>query len=120
MIRAVLLAALVLGSLALFVALPLGALWVAGRVQGATDNLGAAVSAGFVAFLLAVPVFILALGRINSAYQRARLARGLEDTGSFPLETTLVITASLTAVGFAIWFFGFSGAEPLPSVGTGD
>ena len=46
------------------------------------------------------------------------MARGLEDTGTFPLEVTLTLTALVAVVGGAIWFFGFSGSSPIP-VGIG-
>ena len=65
-------------------------------------------------FPISVVLVVLALGRLNNAYRRGRVARGLDDVGTFVLEVVVVCTAAVVIVSFAIWFFLFAGAAPLP------
>lgn len=102
------------GSLALWVGIPLGWLWVAGRVQGATGNLGAALGAAFFGFIVSVAAMIGVLSALSRAYRRSRVARGLEDTGNFALEVVMVTSAGVAVVAFTAWFLLFAGASPIP------
>ena len=108
------LAALVVAALGLWVGIPVGWLWVGSQVQVATDNLGAAIAVMFFGAILSAAGVVFLLAHLTRSYQRARVARGREDTGSFPLEVTLVCTAGLALAVFAVWFLGFSGAQPFP------
>jgi hypothetical protein len=108
------LALLVLAALAMWLAVPVAWLYVGSRVQEATDNLGAGLGAALAGSIASIVAMALLLGAITRRYQAARVRRGLEDTGGFPLEVTLVCTATTAAVVFAVWFFGFSGAQPIP------
>ena len=108
-----LLAIMVVGSVVLWVGLPLGWLWVASRIQAAS-SLGTALAVAMFGFPLSVLGVVVVLGRLNDAYRRGRLARGLEDIGTFALEVVVVVTAAVVIVGFTIWFFLFAGAAPLP------
>jgi hypothetical protein len=66
---------------------------------------------GFVATVfLAVPV----LGWLSRRHAEARAARGLDDLGRAALEGVMVVSATIAAVVFAIWFFFLAGAEPIP------
>lgn len=109
-----LLALLTSASLVMWVGIPLLWLWIGSLIQGATDNVGAAIGAMFFGVLASIGAMVPILGALTRAYQRSRVARGLEDTGAFPLEVTLVCTAGIAMVGFTIWFFGFSGSAPVP------
>jgi hypothetical protein len=42
------------------------------------------------------------------------VARGQADPGHFVLEAVLVVSATVSLVGFVVWFFFIAGAEPLP------
>jgi hypothetical protein len=83
-------------------------------VQGATGSLGAAIAVILVGFvvtvLLAVPVLAWLAGR----HAEARAARGLDDLGRAALEGVMVVSATIAAVLFAIWFLFLAGAEPVP------
>lgn len=109
-----LLALLVLTSLAMWVGVPLLWLYLGSLIQDATGNLGAAVGAMLFGSILSIVAMAMLMGAITRAYQRVRVRRGLDDTGSFPLEVTLVCTAIVAGGGFVIWFFGFAGAQPIP------
>ena len=102
------------GSLGLWVGAPVLWLWIGGRVQGATGSLGVAIAVillGFIATVfLAVPVLAWLAGR----HAEARAARGLDDLGRAALEGVMVVSATIAALVFAIWFFFVAGAEPIP------
>ena len=111
---AFLLAMMFAGSLGLWVGVPLLWFWVGGQVQGATGSVGAAagvVLLGLVASIVAVAPLLSWLAHKHAA---AREARGLEDYGWAPLEGVLTVSAIIAVVLFVLWFFVFSGAEPLP------
>lgn len=109
----VLLALLVFASFGLWVGVPLAWLWIGSQVQAATDNVGAAIGAMLFGVTVTLALLIPLLGSLTRAYQRSRVARGLEDTGTFPLEVTLVCTAVVAALAVAVWFL-FQGGAPLP------
>lgn len=102
------------GSVGLWVGLPVLWLWIAGHVQGATGSLGAAVAAALIGFIASVIASVPVLHWIARKHADARAARGLEDLGWVPLEGVMVVSAVLALIAFAVWFFLFSGAEPVP------
>jgi len=102
------------GSLGLWVGVPVLWLWVAGRVQGATGSLGAAVGVALLGVVVSIVVAVPLLHRIARAHNSAREARGLENLGWAPLEGVMVVSAVLALVAFGVWFFLLSGAEPIP------
>ena len=114
MIAGLLLVALVVACVGLWIGVPLAWLWIGSQVQGATDNVGAAIGVMIPGFTVSVIGLMAILGALNRGYQRARVARGHEDTGSFPLETTLVCTAMLSFIAFVVWFIVFNDSAPLP------
>ena len=109
-----LLALMFAGSLALWFAVPVLWLFVAGRVQGATGSLGAAVAVALVGIVLSVLLAVRLLSWLAHKHAAAREARGLEDYGWAPLEGVIVVSTVIAIAGFGVWFFVFSGAEPLP------
>jgi hypothetical protein len=116
---AVLLVAIMLaGSLVLWVGIPLAWLWIGSQVQDATDSLGAAVAAMLVGVVVSIVLWLPVLSWLSDRYRRERVARGLDDTGNFALEVTMVLSAGIALVGFIGWFLLFSGATPLPFVGS--
>jgi hypothetical protein len=110
-----LLALMFAASLALWLVVPLLSLFVAGRVHGATGSLGVAVLAGFATLAVSVWVGIRVLNWLAHRHAAAREARGLEDYGWAPLEGVLATSTVIALVGFCVWFFLFSGAEPFPA-----
>ena len=111
---ALLVAIMIMGSAVLWLGLPVGWLYVASIVQAETDSLGAGLAVAMFGFPVSVVLVVMGLGRLNDAYRRGRVARGLDDVGTFALEVVVVSTAAVVIVGFVIWFFIFSGAAPLP------
>ena len=114
MIAGLLLVLLVVACVGLWIGVPIAWLWIGSQVQGATDNVGAAIGVMIPGFTVSVILLMAVLGAITRAYQRARVARGRDDTGNFPLETTLVGTAMLSLVALVVWFLAFNDQAPLP------
>jgi hypothetical protein len=110
----VVLAMLLVGGLVMWIGIPLGWLWIGSQIEGATHSLGAAVGAMFVGVVVSIAAVVPVLGWLTRTYRGLRVARGLEDTGDFVLEVVIVTTAGIAVVAFAIWFFAFSGASPIP------
>jgi hypothetical protein len=113
-----LVAIMLAGSLILWVGIPLAWLWIGSQVQDATDSLGAAVAAMLVGVVVSIVLWLPVLSWLSDRYRRERVARGLDDTGNFALEVTMVLSAGIALVGFIGWFLLFSGATPLPFVGS--
>jgi hypothetical protein len=109
-----LLALMFLGSVCLWVGVPLGWLWVGGRVQGATGSLGAAFGVALVGVIVSIALLVPVLGRLNGKLLDEREARGVPPQGRTPLESVMIVSASLALVAFAAWFLLFAGAEPVP------
>jgi hypothetical protein len=103
-----------LASLGLWVGAPVLWLWIGGRVQGATGSVGAAIAVVLVGFVVTVLLFVPVLLWLSRRHAEARAARGLDDLGRAALEGVLVVSATIAAVLFAIWFLFFAGAEPIP------
>jgi hypothetical protein len=113
------LAIMFLGSLGLWVGVPLGCLYLGSRVQDATDSVGVAIIA--MAFGLVAGIFAIVplLGYLNRKHMEVRAARGLDTYGQAPLEGVLVVSAAVALAAFVVWFFFFSGSAPIPIPGDG-
>jgi small-conductance mechanosensitive channel len=103
-----------LGSLGLWVVMPVFWLWVGGRVQGATQSLGAAVAVVLIGVVVSIGVAIPLLSWLNRKSIEARESRGLPERGRTPLESVMIVSATLALIGFGVWFILFAGAEPVP------
>jgi hypothetical protein len=103
-----------IGSLGLWVGTPLLWLWIGSQIQGMTDSLGAALGAMFVGVPLTVMLVASLLAKLSDVYRYNCRARGMGDPGHLVLEGVLVVSAGVTLTGFAVWFFFFAGASPVP------
>jgi hypothetical protein len=103
-----------LGSLGLWIGTPLLWLWIGSQIQAATASLGSALAAMFVGVIVTIALLAMVLARLSEIYRSNCLARGQRDPGHFVLEAVLVVSAGFTLVAFAIWFFLFAGASPIP------
>jgi hypothetical protein len=105
---------MIIGSLVLWLGTPLLWLWIGSQIQASTSSLGAAIGATFLGAVLTIVLVAAVLARLSNVYRANCVARGMSDPGHFVLEMVLVVSAGLSIVGFAVWFFFLSGAEPLP------
>ena len=93
---AVWLALLALGGLAMWTAVPLAWLWIGSQVDSRILTV--------IGAILTMFGWALLLAAVNRRYQRARARRGLDDTGSFPLEVTLVLSAFAAAAALVAFY----------------
>ena len=107
------------GSLVLWVGMPLLALFVGSRVQSATDSIGVAMLAMAGVVIGSLVMLVPFLGWLNRKHMEIRVARGRQDLGSAALEGVVVVSATIAVVAFAIWFFFFAGSSPIPFQGSG-
>ena len=125
LIRGGLVLSIFLGSLALWLAVPLGCLWFLSRVT--KDALATGFGAVFLC-PLAMLVFGLGLGKLHGLYlwasgahpaQRAPAWRqSLSGDRRSPsprsvLEVCLILSLAIAVVGITVWFF-FAARNPLP------
>src|SRR5438445_8048306 len=103
-----------IGSLVLWVGTPLLWLWVGSQIQGATSSLGAALGAMFIGVVATIAAVSSVLVWLSNIYRANCCARGMDDPGHLVLEGVLVVSAGVALAGFAIWFFFFAGASPVP------
>ena len=111
---ALMLAIMFVGSLVLWVGVPLAALYVGSQVQAATDSLGTAMLAMVAVVIGSLTMLIPFLGWLNRKHAEVRVARGRQDLGPAALEGVMVVSAAVALLAFGIWFFFLSGASPLP------
>jgi uncharacterized membrane protein YbhN (UPF0104 family) len=112
-VSALLVALMLLGCLALFIAVPLGWLWIGSQIQGSA-SLGTALAVTMVGIITTILVIAAVLSWLNRKHAELRESRNLPSTRGGALEPILVTSAGIAAIGFAIWFFGFSGSSPVP------
>ncbi len=103
-----------LGSLGLWLGTPLMWLWIGSQVQGATSSLSGALAVMFGGVLASIVLLAVVLAKLSEVYRANCRARGRHDPGHNVLESVLVVSAGLTLVAFAVWFFLFAGASPVP------
>ena len=90
------LALLALGGMVLCAGVPL--LWLYLASQADSAALGVLGATATIAAMFGL------LGAVNRRHQASRVRRGFDDTGTFPLEVTLVLSVSAAGVGLAVLF----------------
>ncbi len=103
---------MLIGCLCLWVGVPLGWLWIGSQVQS-TSSLGTALMVTMVGIVLSIVVLVLVLSWLNRRHAELNERRD-RPVRSSALEVMLVSSAGLALVAFAVWFFLFAGASPLP------
>ena len=91
-------------------------LWVGAQVQAETGSVGLALFAMMVGMLVSVTMLVSVLGWLGRKHLELLELRGREIGETTPLEQVLVGSAAVAVIGFAVWFFGFSGSAPLPGL----
>ena len=130
-VKAALIAVMAVGSIALWLGVPIGWLWIGSQWQSDSQSSGfgpyMVVLAGII---LSVVVLAKCLAMINRVYGRVagevptmhvrlpwhRSMRGDEDSRyqRNVLDVVMVISVSVAVLAMTIWFFFFAGS-PLPS-----
>lgn len=109
-----LLSIMFIGSLVMWIGVPLMWLWIGSQIQGATGSVGAAIGAMLVGVVVTIGAIVPVLGWLNRKHCELRESRGLESYGATALEAVLVLSAGAGVILFAIWFFLFAGTSPIP------
>lgn len=102
------------GSVVMWVGVPLGWLYVGSIVKTESDSLSLAILVMMAGALASIALLVKLLNRLNEAYQANAEARLGERPHVSPLEPVLVVSAGCAIVVFSIWFFIFAGASPAP------
>jgi uncharacterized membrane protein YbhN (UPF0104 family) len=108
-----LVAMMFLGSLVLWVGVPVAWLWIGSRLQNGT-SLATATGVMMIGMLLSVALLLAALGSLSRRHTELQERRGVPESETTALELVLVSSAVIGVVGFFVWFFGFSGSSPIP------
>ena len=103
-----------IGSLVLWIGMPLAWLWIGSQIQGATASLGAALGVMFIGVVITIALLATLLSKLSNVYRANCQARGHGDPGHVVLEGVLVVSAGFTLAAFIVWFFLFAGASPVP------
>jgi heme/copper-type cytochrome/quinol oxidase subunit 2 len=101
------------GSLVLWLGVPAGWLWIGSRIEP-SGGLATAIGAMMIGMLVTIAALVTVLAWINRKHVELQEARGVRFGHSTALELVLVASAILAVLGFAVWFFGFSGSSPVP------
>jgi hypothetical protein len=105
---------MVLGSLGLWLGMPLLWLWIGSQIDGDTSSLSLALLVMGIGVLGTVWLAAKLLSALSERYRTNQLAQGHEDPGHRVLERVLIVTAGIAIVVFGIWFLLFAGASPVP------
>jgi heme/copper-type cytochrome/quinol oxidase subunit 2 len=100
------------GGLVLWIGVPMGWLWVGGRVEGATGSIGLALLTMLVGVAASIAVIVPSLSWLNFKHGELREARGLESHGRVALEGIMTVSAVIAVIAFVIWFFVIEGPGP--------
>ncbi len=103
---------MVIGSLVLWVGVPLGWLWIGSQIQAESDSVGAAIGAMLVGVVVSVVLLTMLLMRLNRWHEHLREAAGRPQRDTSLLEFVLVVTAGVAVVAFGVWFFILTGPGP--------
>jgi hypothetical protein len=101
------------GSLVLWVGVPVAWLWVGSQLVP-SSGLTTAVGAMMIGMLLTIAGLVTFLAWVNRKHIELQEARGYYGGQTTALELVLVASAVIAVFGFAVWFFGFSGSSPIP------
>ena len=101
------------GSLVLWVGVPVGWLWIGSQLQP-SGGLATAIGVMMIGMLLTISVLVTFLAWVNRKHVELQEARGLMTGTATPLELVLVASAVVAVFAFGVWFFGFSGSSPIP------
>jgi uncharacterized membrane protein YbhN (UPF0104 family) len=113
---ALLVAMMLVGSVALWIAMPAGWLWVGSRLQAQTGSVGVALLCMMTGVVASTAVLVASLVWLNRLHVEVRAARGCDLRGPTALERVLVGSGVLALLAFGVWFVVFSGSSPFPGL----
>ena len=106
------LAMMVIGSLVLWVGVPIGWLWVGSQIQAESGSVGTAIGAMLAGVVVSVLLLARLLVSLNRWHLQLRERAGQPPSEYSLLELVLVVTAGVAVVAFGVWFFVLTGPGP--------
>src|SRR4051812_11654787 len=94
----------VLGTVVMWVVVPVGWVWVGARVYDATGSFLAGSAAWFVGFVATLWLAVAVLTRTDQAWMALRRRAG-HDQVEGVLTNIVVVSATLVLVAFFLWFY---------------
>jgi hypothetical protein len=104
------------GSLAIWAAIPLGWLWIGGRVYAATGSLGADAAVAFFGSVACIVGAVALLRRVDRVWIAHRRRAGYDQVEGV-LPQLVVASVTIALVLFLAWYYLFSHAYVLPFMG---
>ncbi|MDO8209672.1 hypothetical protein [Conexibacter sp. CPCC 206217] len=105
-----LLALMIVVNLLFWGPLPLACLFVGGRLQHLTDNVGVGLAASFATLIGGLLLGLMALKRLDYAWILVRRASG-HDQRQGIIGRIFMVCCAIGAPVFLVWLLGFSGAQ---------
>lgn len=99
-------------GLVLWIAVPLGWLYIGSHVQGATGSVGTAIGVMLVGVVVSIVAVVPMLGWLNRKHLELRAARGLDTHGQTALEAVMTVSVLVAVLAFVVWFFVIAGPGP--------
>ena len=115
---AAVLAAEVIGIAAMCSVVPLGWLWIGGRVYTATSSLGLDLMVAFLGFVGSTVLLLRMLARLDGTWVSLRQSQG-HDQEEGALSRIVVYAVGLALAAFILWYYLFSSAYVMPFMGNG-
>jgi hypothetical protein len=103
----------VIGSLAMWAAVPLLWVWIAGRAYDATDSLFASGGLALLGLAVTESLAIKALHRVDMVWVALR-RRGGHEQRHGALTQVVVVSATLGLIAFLVWYYVLSSAFIIP------
>ncbi len=91
--------------------IPAAGLWVGGRIQGRTGNIGLSLVASFTVIMVLLFGGLAILKRVDQLWILIRRAAG-HDQRTGILTPVFAITCAIGATCFTVWLLGFAGLGP--------
>jgi hypothetical protein len=107
------LSAEILGSLAMWSVIPLACIWVAARVNEATDSVLAAGAVALLGMAATESLAAKGLTRLDMVWVALRRRAGHDRTRGV-LTQVVVVTATLGLLAFYLWYYVFTTAFVIP------
>jgi hypothetical protein len=108
-----LVAAEALGSMLMWLPIPVAWMWIGARVYDVTNSLAADMGVAFCGFLACTILTMRGLARIDLAWIAVRRRAG-HDQRQGALTYVVVVSATLGIIGFYVWYYVLSNAFVLP------
>jgi hypothetical protein len=104
-----------MGSLVLWVGVPVAWLWVGSQMLE-SSSMAAAVGTMMIGMLVTIAALVTVLAWLNRKHVELQESRGahMPENATTALENVMVASAVVAVIGFFVWFFGFSGSSPIP------